>query len=74
MLLQDGTLYPNDGGYVDNVRANARRYIAKQLDFSEEEAEQLRKKALATSNQTAKGLKTLGYDWDFDDFGTRLYA
>jgi len=64
----DGTLYPNDGGYVDHIRENARKYIARKLSINEEDAEELRKKALATSNQTAKGLKTLGYDWDFEEF------
>lgn len=71
---QDGTLYPNDGGYVDHIRENARKYIARKLSINEEDAEELRKKALATSNQTAKGLKTLGYDWDFEEFGKQTRA
>ncbi len=51
----DGTLYLESNGYVKHCRQRACEYLAKTLGLSLEEAEEKRKLALKTSNQTVKG-------------------
>jgi hypothetical protein len=57
-----GTLYLESNGYVQHCRSRGGAYLAEKFGWSLEEAEEKRKLALKTSNQTVKGLKTLGYD------------
>ncbi|KAK3233022.1 hypothetical protein CYMTET_56639 [Cymbomonas tetramitiformis] len=63
----DGTLYPNDNGYVDHIRGNAERFIHETLGVPAEEAGPTRKKALALANQTALGLRMQGFDFVTED-------
>ena len=64
----DGVLYPAANGYLDNVRQNQRNYLIEKHGLSEEEARRVRKEAFAKHNQTLKGLRSLGYEVDHDEF------
>lgn len=68
----DGTLYLDSDGYVGHCRARAGEYLAKKLGMTKEEAEEKRKLALKTSNQTVKGLRALGYEIDDVEFVTYM--
>jgi len=56
----DGTLYPNDNGYVAHIRQNAERYMTEQLGIPADEVSAVRRQALALANQTVRGLKMQG--------------
>ena len=64
----DGTLYLESNGYVQHCRARAGEYLSNKFGWTLEEAEEKRKLALKTSNQTMKGLRTLGYELDDTEF------
>ena len=70
----DGTLYLESNGYVQHCRSRAAEFLARKFGMTVEEAEEKRKLALATSNQTVKGLRTLGYDLDDVEFVTYMRA
>ena len=64
----DGVLYPASNGYLEKVRNNQRNYLIEKHGVSEEEARKIRKEAFAKHNQTLKGLRSLGFDVDHDEF------
>ena len=68
----DGTLYLESNGYVQHCRNRGAAFLSEKFGWSLEEAEEKRKLALKTSNQTVKGLKTLGYDVNVVDFVTYM--
>ena len=68
----DGTLYLESNGYVQHCRKQACDFLCEKFDWSAEQAEEKRKLALKTSNQTVKGLRTLGYDLDDKEFVTHM--
>jgi putative hydrolase of the HAD superfamily len=67
-----GTLYLESNGYVQHCRSRGGAYLAEKFGWSLVEAEDKRKLALKTSNQTVKGLKTLGYDVNDVEFVTHM--
>ena len=64
----DGVLYPASNGYLEKVRNNQRNYLIEKHGVSEDEARKIRKEAFAKHNQTLKGLRSLGFDVDHDEF------
>eukprot|EP00873_Tetraselmis_striata_P027315 jgi/Tetstr1/447579/TSEL_034956.t2 len=64
----DGTLYPNDNGYVAHIRGNAERYMHEVLGIPKDEVQAVRKRALAMANQTVRGLRLQGYEFDVAEF------
>ena len=68
----DGTLYLESNGYVQHCRKQACDFLCVKFGWSAEQAEEKRKLALKTSNQTVKGLRTLGYDLDDKEFVTHM--
>lgn len=68
----DGTLYLESNGYVKHCRTRGCEYLAEKFGWTMEEAEEKRKLALKTSNQTVKGLRTLGHDLDDKEFVTYM--
>ena len=54
----DGTLYLESNGYVKHCRGRANEYLCKKFGIDIEKAEEIRKLALKTSNQTCKGLRS----------------
>ena len=70
----DGVLYPASNGYLEKVRNNQRNYLIEKHGVSEEEARKIRKEAFAKHNQTLKGLRSLGFDVDHDEFTCLLYT
>jgi putative hydrolase of the HAD superfamily len=64
----DGVLYPASNGYLENVRDNQRKFLTEKFNLSLEDARRVRKEAFEKHNQTLKGLRSLGYAVEHDEF------
>uniref|UniRef100_A0A7S0N4B3 Uncharacterized protein n=2 Tax=Pyramimonas obovata TaxID=1411642 RepID=A0A7S0N4B3_9CHLO len=60
--------------YVDHIRANAERYLHEKLGIPVEQVGPVRKKALALANQTVRGLRMQGYEFDAQEFTAYMRA
>ena len=68
MFDLDGVLYPASNGYLENVRDNQRKFLTEKFSLSETDARRVRKEAFEKHNQTLKGLRSLGYAVEHDEF------
>lgn len=68
MFDLDGVLYPASNGYLENVRDNQRKFLTEKFNLSLEDARRVRKEAFEKHNQTLKGLRSLGYAVEHDEF------
>lgn len=64
----DGVLYPASNGYLENVRGNQRKFLTEKFSLSLEDARRVRKEAFEKHNQTLKGLRSLGFAVEHDEF------
>lgn len=64
----DGVLYPASNGYLENVRGNQRKILTEKFSLSLEDARRVRKEAFEKHNQTLKGLRSLGFAVEHDEF------
>ena len=64
----DGVLYTASNGYLENVRDNQRKFLTEKFNLSLEDARRVRKEAFEKHNQTLKGLRSLGYAVEHDEF------
>jgi len=63
-----GVLYPASNGYLENVRGNQRKFLTEKFSLSLEDARRVRKEAFEKHNQTLKGLRSLGFAVEHDEF------
>ena len=63
-----GVLYPASNGYLENVRGNQRKFLTEKFSLSLEDARRARKEAFEKHNQTLKGLRSLGFAVEHDEF------
>jgi FMN phosphatase YigB (HAD superfamily) len=61
----DGTLYDADNGYISHIRSNIFQFMVdKNIAEDVEKAQALWKPLFKQYNQTKRGLKQAGYDFD----------
>eukprot|EP00873_Tetraselmis_striata_P037893 jgi/Tetstr1/458157/TSEL_044648.t1 len=64
----DGTLYGIENGYEAHVRQNVFAFMHEKLDVEKEKCESIWRAAFKKHNQTLKGLRSEGFEFDREEF------
>mmetsp|Transcript_27624 Transcript_27624/g.78161 ORF Transcript_27624/g.78161 Transcript_27624/m.78161 type:complete len:239 (-) Transcript_27624:388-1104(-) len=64
----DGTLYGIENGYEEHVRRNVFAFMHEKLGVEKDRCEPVWREAFAKHNQTLKGLRSVGFEFDKEEY------